>query len=155
MDPKCNWALNHLDKYPVEVNKAEYETLLRVPGIGMISANRIVAARRTAKLTFEDLKKLGVVLKRAAYFITCSGKAMYGISFDEKVIYGNLTAASRKEAYKAGDGAAARQLSYFNDVPAAAGLLPPTEPLLLPSMDALPAPMPVREDVQMSITGQM
>lgn len=79
VDPKCNWALNHMDIYPVEVNTAPLELLLRVPGIGVTSANRIVTARTAAKLDYRDLKKIGVVLKRAQYFITCSGKVSEGI----------------------------------------------------------------------------
>ena len=73
LDPKCNWALNHLELFPVDVNRCEYEMLLRVPGIGVKSALRIRLARRTARLRLEDLKKLGVVLKRAQFFITCEG----------------------------------------------------------------------------------
>ena len=75
MDPKCHWALQNLHMFPVEINKADYATLLRVPGIGQRSADKIVAARRVASLSFEDLKKMRVVLKRAKYFILCSGKA--------------------------------------------------------------------------------
>lgn len=77
LDPKCNWALRHLDQFPVEINRADYEMLLRVPGIGVTCAKRIVMARRTANLTFEDLRKLRVVLKRAVFFITCSGVYYY------------------------------------------------------------------------------
>ncbi len=73
LDPKCDWALRHLEFFPVEVNAASYQSLLRVPGIGYKSAERIVKARRRNRLGFEDLKKIGVVLKRALYFITCSG----------------------------------------------------------------------------------
>lgn len=79
LDPKCDWALRHLEAFPVEINRADYNTLLRVPGIGVKSANRIVKARRHSRLDFSDLKKIGVVLKRAAYFITCSGRMMYSI----------------------------------------------------------------------------
>ena len=79
LDPKCDWALRHLEAFPVEINQADYNTLLRVPGIGVKSANRIVKARRHSRLDFSDLKKIGVVLKRAAYFITCSGRMMYSI----------------------------------------------------------------------------
>lgn len=79
LDPKCDWALRHLEAFPVEINRADYNTLLRVPGIGVKSANRIVKARRHSRLDFSDLRKIGVVLKRAAYFITCSGRMMYSI----------------------------------------------------------------------------
>ncbi len=71
VDPKCSWALRHLDFFPVEVNRADYEALLRVPGIGVTSARRILTARRVGPLTFSGLKTLGVVLKRAQYFLTC------------------------------------------------------------------------------------
>ena len=77
LDPKFDWALQNLGEFPVEINRAPYETLLRVPGIGVKSAMRIVAARKQVALRFEDLKKMGVVLKRAVYFITCSGRMMY------------------------------------------------------------------------------
>ena len=79
LDPKCGWALNHPELFPVEVNRAPYETLLRVPGIGVKSARRIVTARRQGRLDYGALKKLGVVLKRAQYFITCSGKLTDGL----------------------------------------------------------------------------
>ena len=83
MDPKCCWALRHLDFFPVEVNRADYEALLRVPGIGVRSARRILTARRAGPLTFEGLKRLGVVLKRAQYFLTCSGRAPRGLKVSE------------------------------------------------------------------------
>ena len=70
LDPKEDWAVRHLECFPVEINRARYEELLRIPGVGVKSARRIVAARRSTNLTFGDLKKLGVVLKRALYFIT-------------------------------------------------------------------------------------
>lgn len=76
LDPKCNWAVNHPEEFPVEINRASYYKLLRVPGIGVISAKRIVAARKYCVIDFDGLKKLGVVLKRAVYFITCGGKFM-------------------------------------------------------------------------------
>lgn len=79
VDPKCGWALNHPELFPVEVNRAPYETLLRVPGIGVKSACRIVTARRQGRLDYSALKKLGVVLKRAQYFITCCGKLADGL----------------------------------------------------------------------------
>ena len=86
LDPKCDWALRHLEAFPVEINRADYNTLLRVPGIGVKSANRIVKARRHSRLDFSDLKKIGVVLKRTAYFITCSGRMMYSIPQNEDYI---------------------------------------------------------------------
>ena len=90
LDPKCFWALRHLEEFPIEINYAAYDMLLRVPGIGYKSASRIVKARRMGMLDFEDLKKMGVVLKRALYFITCKGKMMYPIRMDEDYITRNL-----------------------------------------------------------------
>lgn len=74
LDPKCDWAIRNIHEFPVEINKADYGMLLRIPGIGVKSARRIVAARRFSFLSYDDLKKMGVVLKRAKYFITCKGK---------------------------------------------------------------------------------
>ena len=90
LDPKADWALQHLEQFPVEINRADYQMILRVPGIGVTSAKRIVKARRTGNLSFEDLKKIGVVLKRALYFITCSGRMMYPTKMDEDYITRNL-----------------------------------------------------------------
>lgn len=92
VDPKCNYALNHLEMFPVEVTTASYHTLLRVPGIGVTSAKRIMKARRNClgMLTFNDLKKLGIVLKRAQYFITCGGKSMVPIKITQSFILANL-----------------------------------------------------------------
>ena len=81
VDPKCSWALNHLDFFPVEVNTADYETLLRVPGIGVKSARRILVARRVGHIQLENLPKMGVVMKRAQYFLTASGKMPDGLRF--------------------------------------------------------------------------
>nr|MDD6336739.1 putative DNA modification/repair radical SAM protein [bacterium] len=78
VDPKCNWALHHMDRFPVEVNRAPLDMLLRVPGIGVKSAQRIVQARKVTALDFAGLKKIGVVLKRAQYFITCRGRMAAG-----------------------------------------------------------------------------
>ena len=74
LDPKSAWAMRHLDLFPVEVNRADYEMLLRVPGIGVTSAKRVLAARRLGRLRPEDLKPLGIVLRRARYFLTAGGK---------------------------------------------------------------------------------
>ena len=115
LDPKCCWALKHLDLFPVEVNRADYMLLLRVPGIGYKSAGRIVKARRMGNLEFEDLKKMGVVLKRALYFITCGGKMMYPVRIEEDYITRNLL--NTKERLPEGmDGMTYRQLSLFDDV---------------------------------------
>ncbi len=115
LDPKCNWALKHLEYFPVEVNRADYDLLLRVPGIGVKSALRIVKARQFANLRFEDLKKIGVVLKRAMYFLTCSGKMMYRTRMDEDYILRNLLNTKEKLPDSV-TGMTFRQLSLFDDV---------------------------------------
>ena len=74
LDPKTAWALRNMNLFPVEVNRADYEILVRVPGIGLKSARQIINARRHGPLCFDNLRKLGVVLKRARYFLTCQGK---------------------------------------------------------------------------------
>ena len=115
LDPKCCWALKHLEQFPVEVNRADYRMLPRVPGIGYKSASRIVKARRMGALGYEDLKKMGVVLKRALYFITCSGKLMYPVKLDEDYITRNLL--NTKERLPEGIGGITyRQLSLFDDM---------------------------------------
>ena len=95
VDPKCSWALRHMEQFPVEVSTADYESLLRVPGIGVTSARRILAARRAAPLTFDVLKKIGVVLKRAQYFITCGGRLLPGLRVREDQVLGHLIAVER------------------------------------------------------------
>ena len=114
LDPKCDWALQHLEQFPVEINRADYHMLLRVPGIGVNSARRICGARRTAVLTFEDLKKIGVVLKRALYFITCSGRMMYHTKMDENYITRNLLSVHERLPFDR-DGVTYRQLSLIDD----------------------------------------
>ena len=90
VDPKCNWALNHMELFPVEINRATKEMLLRVPGIGTRSVQRILVARRVSPLGFDDLKKLGVVLKRAQYFITCKGKTLTGLNVNPDRVINSL-----------------------------------------------------------------
>ncbi len=122
LDPKCDWALRNLDIFPLEVNKADYFTLLRVPGIGTKSAKRIVKARRFAALDFQDLKKMGVVLKRALYFITCKGRMMYPVKIEEDYITRNLL--NVKEKLPDTDGIRYQQLSLFDDVSYGSGTKP-------------------------------
>jgi putative DNA modification/repair radical SAM protein len=98
LDPKSDWALRHLERFPVEVNRAEYQALLRVPGIGVRSAQRIVRARRTCRLGEEELKRLGVVLKRARYFITAGGRYLGGIRLDAPELLARLTAPAKRKA---------------------------------------------------------
>lgn len=114
-DPKCNWALGHLELFPMEINRVDYLQLLRIPGIGVKSAQRIVKARRSGKIGFSDLKKMGVVLKRAHYFITCSGRMMYNTKIEEDYITRNLL--SPKELYPfSRDSVTYRQLNLFDDM---------------------------------------
>lgn len=79
LDPKAGWALRNFQHFPVEINTVAYDWLLRVPGIGVLSAKRIISARKTGRLDFSHLKRIGVVLKRAQYFITCNGKFHAGL----------------------------------------------------------------------------
>lgn len=107
LDPKCDWALRNLEIFPLEINKADYELLLRVPGIGVKSARKIWSSRRFSKVTFDDLKKMGVALKRAKYFITVDGKH-YGISsMDQEKIRNSIIG---------GNPQGARQLSMFDQL---------------------------------------
>ena len=114
-DPKCDWALRHLEYFPVEINSAPYEMILRVPGIGVKSARRIIKARRQGSLDFTDLKKMGVVLKRALYFITCRGRSMYPIRIEEDYIARNLLYTKENLPPQLQSGATYRQLSLFDD----------------------------------------
>ncbi len=114
LDPKADWALRHLELFPVEINRADYQMILRVPGIGVKSAQRIVRARKNGNLTFDHLKKIGVTLKRALYFITCGGKMMYPTKIEEDYITRNLISNKEKLPFPA-DGMTYRQLSLFDD----------------------------------------
>jgi putative DNA modification/repair radical SAM protein len=115
LDPKCDWALRHLNLFPVEIMKASFELLLRVPGIGPTSAKRIVQSRRYGTLNYEQLKKMGVVLKRAHYFITCGGKMMYKVPIEEQYITKELTAVNRKENWEIVHRNQYHQMSLFDD----------------------------------------
>ncbi len=121
LDPKCDWAVRHLEQFPVEINRADYHTLLRVPGIGVKSARRIIGARKSASLSFQDLKKIGVALKRALYFITCNGRMMYKTKLDENYIVRNITdAKTHKDSLTfSKDGTIYRQLSLFDEAQSA------------------------------------
>lgn len=121
LDPKCNWALGHLERFPVEINKADYYTLLRVPGIGVNSAQRIVMARKTASLDFNDIKKMGVVLKRALYFITCSGKMLFPVKIEEDYILNHMLDIKEKLPEGVGGRGAYRQLNLFDDFKVSTG----------------------------------
>ena len=112
VDPKCSWALAHLDFFPVEVNTADYETLLRVPGVGVTSAKRILVSRRAGRLRIDDLRKLGVVMKRAQYFLTASGKMAEGLRFTPDSLLRSLIAAERSSLPQP----EMEQLSLFDSV---------------------------------------
>ncbi len=116
LDPKCDWALRHLELFPVEINKADYYTLLRVPGIGTNSAQRIMMARKSAVLDYNDLKRMGIVLKRAIYFITCNGRMMYPIKIEENFITRQLVALKDQVPVGIDKDITYQQLSLFDDV---------------------------------------
>lgn len=116
LDPKCDWAVRHLEAFPVEVMTADYYQLLRVPGLGVNSARRICRARRYGGLRFEDLKKMGVVLKRAMYFITCQGRVYMPFRMNERFITTNLLGLKERlpeNVVRSGD--TFRQLNLFDD----------------------------------------
>jgi putative DNA modification/repair radical SAM protein len=115
LDPKCDWALQHLENFPIEVNTASYDTLLRVPGLGPKSAMRIVNARRYSHLDFPHLKKMGVVLKRAKYFITCQGRQMYQMRIEENFITRQLIGEDSKQNWSIEHPQTYQQLSLFDD----------------------------------------
>ncbi len=119
LDPKCDWALRHLELFPMEINRVSYEMLLRIPGIGVKSAQRIVRGRRLGSLGFEDLKKIGVVLKRALYFICCNGRMMYRTKIEEDYITRNLLNVKEKLPAQPdilnGREVTYRQVSLFDD----------------------------------------
>ncbi|MBE6072073.1 MAG: putative DNA modification/repair radical SAM protein [Clostridium butyricum] len=130
-DPKTGWALSNLNEFPVEINKAPYETLLRVPGIGVTSALKILKIRRVHKLTFDDLKKIRIVLKRAKYFITCNGKYYSPVIFDDRIIKSNIlneNSISKKSPLK-------NQISFFDNyetkADSSSNILLPKQNLLL------------------------
>ncbi len=112
IDPKCSWAIHHPEFFPVEIMRADYETLLRVPGIGPTGAKRIISARRAATLRFDDLKKLGIVLKRAQYFITCGGRMREGLRFTATTLVRQLELTEQGRL----PTAQLQQLSLFDSV---------------------------------------
>ncbi len=117
IDPKANWAINHLDRFPIEVNTAPYEELLRVPGIGVRGAKAIVGARRATALGEAELRKLGVAYKRARFFITCRGRYQgYGTRFDKESLHAQLAAPIQAGSHGRRSGKVlAGQMSLFND----------------------------------------
>lgn len=120
IDPKCNWALHHPELFPVEINRAPYEVLLRVPGIGPRSAKRILTARRMAPLSFDGLKKIGVVLKRAQYFILCNGRTAADLVLSQDTVIRSLLSTQGVEHMNSYMQMQPEQLSLFD--PSAAQL---------------------------------
>ncbi|MCQ2517964.1 MAG: putative DNA modification/repair radical SAM protein [Lachnospiraceae bacterium] len=100
VDPKCDWALRHLESFPVDLQTASYDIILRVPGIGPKSAKRIVAARKYESLTYEGLKRMGVVLKRAHYFILINGRQMYKTPIEQNYILNRLAGDNETENWE-------------------------------------------------------
>ncbi len=115
LDPKCEWALRHLEYFPVEINTATYAMLLRIPGIGVKSARRIMMARKSTVLDFDNLKRIGVVLKRAHYFITCKGRMMHQTKIDEDYITRQILQLENKKNWELEYSMTFRQLSLFDD----------------------------------------
>lgn len=115
IDPKCDWALQHLGEFPVEINKAAKAQLLRIPGVGPRSVERILRARRSTLLDFKDIARMGVVMKRARYFITCNGRTDDLFRQDEDYIVSQLVGAERRHALQISQSGLYRQLSLFDD----------------------------------------
>lgn len=116
IDPKCFWAIKHLDQFPVEINRASYDMLLRVPGIGPKGVDRIVRARRHTSINFEMLRKMGIVLKRAQYFITCNGNMLNRTPIEENFIVRCLTNMEAKSNNKIQDSFNGyTQMNLFSD----------------------------------------
>lgn len=115
IDPKCDWALQHLGEFPVEINKAAKAQLLRIPGVGPRSVERILRARRSTLLDFKDIARMGVVMKRARYFITCNGRTDDLFRQDEDYIVSQLMGAERRHALQISQSGLYRQLSLFDD----------------------------------------
>lgn len=116
IDPKCNWAIRHLDQFPVEVNTASYDMLLRVPGIGPTGVKKIMSARRYSKVNFDMLKKMHITLKRARYFITCNGKMLDRIPIEQQFIKRSLIEEGRIERFRiAGNEVETQQMNLFTD----------------------------------------
>ncbi|NRT73868.1 putative DNA modification/repair radical SAM protein [Clostridium beijerinckii] len=131
-DPKTHWALSNLNEFPVEINKVSYEKLLRIPGIGVTSAKKILKIRRVHNLTFDDLRNLKVVLKRAKYFITCNGKYHGDVLFDTIKIKNKLL---EQDISKSGS-VNPNQISFFdnisfNDVKLPSGIILPKDNIYL------------------------
>ena len=134
LDPKCHWALRHKDIFPLEVNRAPYELLLRVPGVGVKSAWRITRARRAAALTWDVLAKIGVVTKRARHFLVANGKRYYNAPAAKEDILLDLMSPRERALFRE-ETAPARQLSLFGEE------TPALSPMERKELSCLAAPM--------------
>ena len=114
IDPKCDWALRHLELFPVEINHAPKHILLRIPGVGPRSVERILRARRSTRLDFNDIKKLGVVMKRARYFITCNGRMEDRYPINEDFITSQLIGTDRRKVLQLSEHNLYQQISLFD-----------------------------------------
>ncbi|NRT37184.1 putative DNA modification/repair radical SAM protein [Clostridium beijerinckii] len=137
-DPKTHWALSNLNEFPVEINKVSYEKLLRVPGIGVTSAKKILKIRRVHNLTFDDLRNLRVVLKRAKYFITCNGKYHGDVLFDTIKIKNKLLEHDISKSSSINPN----QISFFdnisfNDVKLPSGIILPKDNISLSHISSI------------------
>lgn len=115
LDPKANWAVQNYEHFPVDVQTASYKILLRIPGIGPKSAQNIVKARKYYRLQLSDLKKLGVVIKRAQYFVSCNQKIPAGLINDPEWVISSLISSRQYEILKkANNQSPHEQLSLFD-----------------------------------------
>ncbi|MZP30973.1 putative DNA modification/repair radical SAM protein [Heliobacterium undosum] len=144
LDPKTGWALRHLGFFPVEINRADYRTLLRVPGIGVKSAKRILAARRVGRIQFEHLGRMGVVMKRARYFVTCNGRYYGEIGPDAASLRQQLVMPERGAIKGMAGG---EQLTLFGEEMGAGLAMPALE---TPTTLMLPASPKVTADTSLS-----
>ena len=134
LDPKCHWALRHKEIFPIEVNRAPYELLLRVPGVGVKSAWRITRARRAAALTWDALAKIGVVTKRARHFLVANGKRYYATPAAKEDLLLDLMSPRERALYRQ-ETAPVRQLSLFEEE------IPTLSPVERKELSCLAAPM--------------
>lgn len=156
LDPKTSWALNNIHLFPIEINKAPYQMLLRVPGIGVRGARKIMSSRRLAPLQFTDLKKLGIVLKRAQYFITCNTKYYGQVDLDEekirRILTPNTQLLEETHSYE--------QLNLFSAMPQTkpSPISLPTQTVLpkVPQLGQLITPSTVMlDDTSTALTGEL
>lgn len=142
VDPKTQWALNNMSHFPVEINKATYDMLLRIPGIGLTSAKRILRARKLSPITFEGLKKMGAVLTRAKHFILISGKYYGNFSLRPDLIYEAIS--EKKDQI---------QLHLFGEIDEALGLLNSEEHRILTEKESIKKLLMEKAIIKKSLAG--